>query len=262
MGKVYYNAPISLFKDFLTFANLPDGIIAYAMAVEFQKNMKKYNDEHTSIKATVENLVSSCGHLEQFLSWYDPIELVNKGLKLVKEQSLLTPREPNFSLDADLYWCTSIEKKTTKQQRLLILAYMALKSICGKNRDYCKTNDGMWVARIACKPRKGGKIPASIESMMKTPYQRRKIRNLLYEYYKVSFYANHVSGFYFSTSLNLEELIKKVEFERRGKNSNSLQRDTQKILKGLGLCFLPLFYHFFITSLTLKWFTTFLPLFY
>ena len=64
-------------------------------------------------------------------------------------------------------------------------------------------------------------------------YHMAKLRDMLYRYYKVSFYVpTSCKGFYFSTKLELKDLIKRVSFNIKAKESKaSLAEDTLRALR-------------------------------
>lgn len=242
MGKVYYNAPISLFSRYLRNGKLPIKVFSYALAIEYLRQ-KKQNTNTTEARGKAYYVLIPHWVNDHMLIHATPInndDLLEEGLKLFRDQEERTPKEPLFSIDSELFWriYLGIDKKN-KEQRLLLLAYMALKSICGKDKVYCKTNADHWLARISCKPNKDGKPQKEVIDMLGSKHKRSKIQSLLYEYYKMAFYSNHDRGFYFSSSLSLKELIIRVEKERGSKKQTLLKYDTQKILKGLGLTFCP-----------------------
>ena len=121
-----------------------------------------------------------------------------------------------FSIERRMYW-EFVEKFKTKEECTLLLAYLALKSIIGA-KPYMKCNNALWMARMDGRNRpeyelkKGKKILILSDEMAKwnTMYGARRLKELLWKYYHVSFYSEHVRGFYFSTSMTLEKLIAEV----------------------------------------------------
>lgn len=120
------------------------------------------------------------------------------------------------------------EDKTDNEATLFAM-YYALGSMQGK-KNYFKTNNRALLSRMSGYDSivDEALFPSVLSGL--TKYTMRKLRSLMYEYYKVSFYAPQACrGFYFSTKLDLKELIQRVEFPGTAKE-NILACDTKRIL--------------------------------
>lgn len=173
-----------------------------------------------------------------------------------------------FGCEKDKYWDFRNNEKS-EEQRILLIAFLALKSIIGKDRAYCHVTNEYWLSRMCGhsgfapekeipdkteeaerkvkRKTKGGKYEYVIEKYTRavskkkvrvyhptiekysSHYKLQKIKALLYEYYHVSTYSN-TRGFYASCEMKLTDLITTV-IERREDRSkvSSLASDTKKI---------------------------------
>ena len=172
-----------------------------------------------------------------------------------------------FGCEKEKYWDFRNNEKS-EEQRILLVAFLALKSIIGKDRAYCHVTNEYWLSRMCGysglasekeipdkteeaerevrRKTKGGKYEYVKETYTKvlskkkvrvyhptiekysSHYKLQKIKALLYEYYHVSTYSN-TRGFYASCDLELKQLIEKV-WERREDRTkvSSLAADTKK----------------------------------
>ena len=204
--RIYYNVPCILFRDFLksdthTERVLGD-VLRYAVYVEYMRLQNDVPDEE-------ERFLTACRNMGA--------EHLCKNQVLMIGDSLFRhgKNEAFVSLDSAKYW-EQVNERKTPEQRALFLAWIALKSIIG-NKPYIKTNNALWLSRMDGSSTTKGKqfkkksIYSDEIEKYNSPYRCRRLRALLFQYYRVSFFSDGVRGFYFSLTLNLEELIKAVK---------------------------------------------------
>ena len=208
--KIYYNAPCGLFHGFLddelSRKKVLKDVLDFACWQVYEKH-SDIKDEETRFQRVREILGFSNGDKE---------DIIKRGESLAS----LHANEPFFSIQGDIYWNFRNTFKSDEECAMLI-AYLALKSICGK-RQWAKTNKAMWLSRMDGKIRPEykkvkGKPELDISdslSKYKSKYGIRRLRALLFEYYKVSFYSKCVHGFCFSTTLSLVDLIFAIKNEQ------------------------------------------------
>lgn len=199
---IYYNAPCGLYHGFLdseeSKQRILDDVLYYAVTREYYRlrNVVK-NEEERWLKAC-DNLGCTVGEKERCLE---------RG---VAAQNLHA-KEAFFAISRDAFW-DHYNNYKTEEEGVMLLAFLALKSILG-NRRWAKTNRQMWLSRMdgLNKPQKT--LSKAIQKC-NTNYGARKIRALLWKYYRVSFYSDNVRGFCFSTTLSMSDLIRQVKTQR------------------------------------------------
>lgn len=246
---IYYNAPAELYIKALLDSNDDssfEDILNVTIAKRSQEGMK-WDD--------IQKELHFNGGNEQ--------ESIRKGNRLITEYR----GSSYFGCESDTYWDYRKNEKN-EEQRVLLIAYLAMKSIIGKDRAYCHMTNDYWLSRMSgyagLAPEKevpdktiqairvvtrkvDGKRKKVDEPYTRTltmkkvkkyhpviqkyssHYHLQKIKALLYEYYHIATYSN-TRGFYASWQLELEDLMEKV-FERRAGQSQhtSLMSDTKRI---------------------------------
>lgn len=246
---IYYNAPAELYIKALLGEHDDssfEDILNVTIAKRSQEGMK-WDD--------IQKELHFSGGNEQ--------ESIRKGNMLITEYR----GSSYFGCESDMYWDYRKNDKT-EEQRVLLIAYLALKSIIGKDRAYCHVTNDYWLSRMSgyaglapeievpdktiqdtrdVKRRVNGKLKKVAETYKRTltkkkvkkyhpviqkyssHYHLQKVKALLYEYYHIATYSN-TRGFYASWQLELGDLMEKV-FERRAGQSQhtSLMSDTKRI---------------------------------
>jgi hypothetical protein len=211
--RIYYNVPCTLFqnylKDDMRRKRVLSEVITYAVYAEYLRLHDEVSDEAARFATACRNMGSGSLSMSQTLTDGERLFKSGKG-------------EAFVSLDSDMYW-EQVESDMGEEQRLLFLAWMALKSIQG-SKSFAKTNRSMWLSRMdgsskIKKPfRKGANTysePIEFYNEEKNGkktylYRCRHLRALLFKYYHVSFYSDGVRGFYFSLTLDMKELARAV----------------------------------------------------
>ena len=176
------------------------------------------------------------------------------------------PRAAYFSIPRETFWDYKDHAKT-EEERILLLAYLAIKSIIGKERGYCHVTNEYWLSRMSgcsglasekkvvdktepatknVRTTIDGKRQTVTEEYQKpvsykmvrvfhpivqkysSHYHLQKIKNLLFEYYHVSTYSN-TRGFYASCSMDLSELIRSVKAQKNSRQESKLKQETKRI---------------------------------
>lgn len=142
---------------------------------------------------------------------------VNRGSRCIKDYK----GKPYMSIEANKYWeyRENIGNKQEKQ-RVLLLAYLAIKSLIG-TRDYAKINNNYLLSRMCGY---GKPIPPEkyhpIVQKYSSDYHVRKLKELLKKYYQVQTYS-HARGFYASLTKHSSYLHAVAIENRTPHNSQS-----------------------------------------
>ena len=229
---IYYNAPSELFRGFLLDKKYPQclgDVINYVLYAQCEKNW-------CSMKDCGEYASKALG-----VDFQNPKTAYKRGLQLFDELIRENREKPAFfSMSHDLYWYLR-EKETTSEERGVILAYLAIKSMIGK-REYIKANMTLLCSRMDGQTRYRGQQISSEVAMYATRYRAHKLMNALFERYGVIFYSGNathkVRGFYCSLTLSMAELIHRVEKARdeaKAKPYDPLKEAQRKALEELGM---------------------------
>lgn len=153
---------------------------------------------------------------------------------------------PRTGIERKIFWNYRDNPKDDFEFQCL-WAFLAIKSIIGK-KPFQKMTNQLWIARMAGFSNyktleeyfKGRALPSHIlnpEDRYKTRYALDKIKKELTRHFNVNFYGIGSRGFYASTKLTLEELIRQVEKNRIAHikaMENKEKRDIrQKVLEEL-----------------------------
>ena len=198
--EIYYNAPCGLYVGFLESdekrRQIFEDVQAYAVTIKYESlDIADWDTRWSNAQGDL---------LTDFENKDDTIY---RGGQIKREHE----KEAFFSLSRRKYQEFLGEK--SEDECVLLLAYLSLKSISG-NRSYCKTTNQMWVSRMAGQTKPTKEIPEPFAKYC-TRYWSRRLRMLLWEYYNVSFFADQVRGFYFSTTLTMDELASTVSTEKK-----------------------------------------------
>ncbi len=132
------------------------------------------------------------------------------------------------SLNTSIFWQFYKETKSPNEW-LALFMFLALKSIVGA-KSYSSSNNALLLSRMdgysTIQPRE--KLSFKI-----TNYRIQETKNDLRLDWRLSYYAQHTRGFYFSFKLPIEKLIKIAEEQKRSNKLKALKEEEQKILQGL-----------------------------
>lgn len=192
----YYNFPCVLWKDYLLQEKreqIKENVCAYVMAVKY--------DEIKDMSQVRKDLDIKGG---------DDDKILGNGHRLIGECG--RGKNAQFSVNKDIFWDFH-NNFHTDEERVLLLAYLALKSLIGKQA-YIKTNAKMWLSRMDgnTKPIDESLLSRPIRAWA-TPYKIRKLKALLWKYYHVGFYSANVHGFYASVKLTSAKLMAQIKKE-------------------------------------------------
>lgn len=211
MEEIYYNTPCELYRGFFESESSMRDCLTNVCDYAIMKAYEKHQGNNRNLK---EIALKYCG-----VKIGSEASVKKIGTKLIREYECAPMYAPAyFSIRVDVFWHFH-DKPTTDDDRAALLAYLALRSMIG-NREMMRTNTNFLLSRMAGNTKyvPVGELHPSIR-YYGTRYQRSKLQNLLYERYGISFYSgtkgHTMRGFYFSTTLSVEDLIKRVEESKR-----------------------------------------------
>ena len=248
-NEVYIKIPCELFRGFASTAEMRqeciDKILDYAIYF--------YSEE-------LGDIAKACNFLNIRNENNAAVKWANNGKRISRSIS----GKCYFSVCRDTLFEFK-DKPKTFNQSVLLLGFLALRSIQGKAR-YFKASNGLLLARMdgQDKPQyieteqinsktgekeifrnvEGLQLHCHVLARYATKYKMAQLRELLHKYYGVSFYTPKAisrngteysrKGFYFSVTMNQEELIREVEFgadAKLAKKKGGLKSETESILE-------------------------------
>ena len=123
-----------------------------------------------------------------------------------------------------VYWEFYKHEKSDFDKAVLLM-FLALKSMVGEKMYYKITNKNILFNRMAGQDDKSEFLPKEIAKFC-TRYQVGKIEMELMEKYKVSIYAYHTRGKYYSLKMTIDELAKVAEDK---KQTNRRKKHTDEV---------------------------------
>lgn len=241
--KVYLKVPCELFKGFASTAEKRRECIQGIFKYGLYSLSQKYGSKKLA-----------CAYLNLVTEGYDIENFIKRGEEIAKA----VKGKCYFYVSVKKLWEFHNDSKKFEES-VLFLAYLALSSIQG-NRSYFFSSNGLLLARMdgqdkvnygeklnVDKDTGNTEIRRSADNLIlenselksyASKYKMNALRELLYTYYKVSSYSPRgARGFYFSTTLGLEDLIKTVSFaillRAQQKKESSLKQETKKIVEKL-----------------------------
>lgn len=199
--RIYYNVPCTLFQNFLKDDKSRErvlfNVLTYVVYAEYMRLQDEIPDEEARFNTACRNMGS--GELNKNEVLFDGKRMFKSGKK-----------EAFFSFSSEKYW-EQVNEEKTPEERVLFLAWLALKSIQG-NKPFAKTCNAMWLSRMdgSTKIKKAFRSNCppysdAIQKVCNSKYKCSQIRAKLYKYYNVPYDADGVRGFYFSTSMDFEK---------------------------------------------------------
>lgn len=131
-----------------------------------------------------------------------PDDAIIRGYNLIEEYK----NRPFFGIDSKSLRDFRFEYKSD-QERILKLAYMALHSVI-RNKSFDKMTNELLLVLMSGYKVPGAPIHPSLREY-KSIYKMRKLKELLTQYYNVSFYSRS-RGWFFSLTLTEDELRQKL----------------------------------------------------
>ena len=137
---------------------------------------------------------------------------------------------PKVGISTDIFF-DYYKNEKSEFQKVTLLAFLAIKSVL-QNKSYCKLNNNYLFARMDGKSHSIKNDSELSKELLKykNDYRSVKIKNELILIWGLVHYAYYVRGFYVSFKMSLEDLIFKVE---KNKKSNKLkeQKEIEKAAK-------------------------------
>ena len=188
----YLNFPISLLQGFMESPKEAlDNIMEYCIVYEMKMHQKPFGEAREAFK------MAEPHNFDDFLvSAFDVFDN--------------TPiNQPRTGLEVARFWEFHEEPKTDEEKAIL-LAFLAIKSILGVNTWYKLGRQEIIFHRMAGQADCKEEIPDTIKPFT-TRHKFDKIKAALQLHWGIVIYANHTRGMYISTTLNLEDLAFFVE---------------------------------------------------
>ena len=212
----YFNFPIQLLQGFLInsndcLLNIKDyGVLKFAKTIKNGDELHKFESSLIHFNLDYDDINIE---YDRCLSLYDSIP----------------DKSPMVGISMLIYQDFFTNNKT-EYEKVVLLAYLALKSIAQK-KQYCKVTNFYWLARMAGYPTSindKDELPHKLVRYT-TEYQLKKIKDDLVLEWHLTMYSRYTRGFYVSFKFKLKELIKAVETVRRSNKLKS-QKQIEKLL--------------------------------
>lgn len=218
MKEKYFNFPIQLLEGFMKndtktiLNNISDYVI--------------YEDSLTLFQGTnLEKMISCASKYEMTLG--NNQKAFDNGKQLYNSFDINPPRA---GIKLSIWWDFYNNDKT-EFDKICLLCFLAIKSILGRQKSYCKTTNKYLWARMDGKVKSVNEIWELSDEIKKyaNEYQTKKIKASLRNNWGLVTYSRHFRGFYASYKLTLAGLI--MEAEKRRKSTIERQyKDHEKEL--------------------------------
>lgn len=213
----YFNFPIQLLENFMV------------DSTDCLKNIRDYSiykwildvDTRGNIEQMSERAVEYFGFdLEDFNE--------ENGEKLYYN---LSQKSPHTGINV-LVFKNFYGKKKSDFEKIVLLAFLGLKSIIG-NKSYAKITNDFLLGRMDGKTHKIVQLDNLSIAVRKyaTPYYLKKIKEELQTEWNIKYYGRHTRGFFVSFSLSKKELIFEVEKNRKKNKLKQIKKEEEKALK-------------------------------
>ena len=207
--KKYFNFPIVLLEGFLIdHKKCLNDILDYAMYAYCEK----YDTDDVKRAARFFG-VTLGNEIRTYRNGNELFDSIPEGL-------------PKVGISADIFF-DYYKNEKSEFQKVTLLAFLAIKSVL-QNKSYCKLNNNYLFARMDGKSHSIKNDSELSKELLKykNEYQSVKIKNELILNWGLVHYAYYVRGFYVSFKMSLEDLIFKVE---KNKKSNKLKEQKEKV---------------------------------
>lgn len=220
MREKYFNFPIQLLEDFMKndtkkiLNNISDYVI-------YEDSLKIY--QGTNLEKII-----SCA------SKYD-IKLGNNQKTLDNGKELynsLPINSPRAGIKLSIWW-DFYKNDKTEFDKICLLSFLAIKSILGRQKSYCKTTNLYLWARMDGRIKKVNEISDLSNEVRKyaSDYQTIKIKTSLINNWGLVTYSRHCRGFYVSYKLTLEKLITEAEMRRESIKTKQYKDQEKELVK-------------------------------
>ena len=241
--RVYFNFPIQLLQGFMVDdKKVLNDIMDYAVYVQ-SLNPKLHGSETQKINDSAKFFGIILGNSK-------------KSLRVGKElYDSIPEKSPKARIEKGMIF-DFYENKKSEFEKICLLGFLTLKSILG-TKDYCKTNNSLWLARIDGQPKavkidsndflgnqpfNEYKIELSAEiNKFANEYQTKKMKNELRNNWGLVTYSRFTKGFYISFNvtdskgkkrgLNLKELIEVAEISRKSTKEMEYKQKEKQLIK-------------------------------
>jgi hypothetical protein len=219
MKEKYFNFPIQLLEDFMkndtkTILNNISDYVFYEESLTFSQgtNLEKMISCASKYGMTLGNNQKAFDNGKQLYNSFDN-------------------NPPRAGIKLSIWW-DFYKNDKTEFDKICLLCFLAIKSILGRQKSYCKiTNKYLW-ARMDGKVKSVDEIWELSDEVKKyaNEYRTNKIKASLRNNWGLVTYAFHCRGFYVSYKLTLEALIMEAE-KRRESTIERQYKDHEKELR-------------------------------
>jgi len=220
MEEKYFNFPIQLLEGF--------------MKNDIQKALKNILD-YVAYEDTLKQYET--GDLEKIIIWSQKHALTIRGHQQTFDNGLelynsLPYNSPRAGIKLSI-WLDYFNNDKTEFEKISLLAFLAIKSILGRQKSYCKTTNLYLWARMDGKVN-AVKNKSDLSSEVRkyaNEYQTKKIKSTLINNWGLVTYSRYFRGFYISYKLTLEKLIMEAEKGRKSVKQRQYKEYEKELLK-------------------------------
>ena len=215
--KDYFNFPIVLLKEFLIDdRECLNNIFDFAI---YSYLNKEYESDFSQIKEA-----------ESFFG----VNIGNKRRSFDNGKTLFEsiPENLPFIGIRKSIWFDYYTNQKTEYQKVVLLAFIAIKSIVGK-KTHCKTNNLLWYSRMEGNSHTVKNVNELSPELSEyfNEYQSKKIKNELILNWNLKHYAYYTRGFYVSFKMTLEDLIFMAEKNRKSRLLKKVKENEKAAIK-------------------------------
>lgn len=204
MKEKYFNFPIQLLEGFMkndtkTILNNISNYVIYEDSLTFSQG------------TNLEKMISCASKYDMTLGSNQ--NAFDNGKQLYNSFDINPPRA---GIKLSIWW-DFYKNDKTEFDKICLLCFLAIKSILGRQKSYCKiTNKYLW-ARMDGKVKAVDEIWELSDEVKKyaNEYQTKKIKASLRNNWGLVTYSHYCRGFYVSYKLTLEGLIMEAEKRRK-----------------------------------------------
>lgn len=214
----YFNFPIVMLDDFMQDRRkcLSD-IVDYTIYKYMHDEIEDFQDNPIeSILQAARDMLVTLGNEEQtYLNGETIFNSLNDNLPLV-------------GIRRNVYWDYHDNEKT-EFEKIVLLAYLALRSILG-NKEYVNVKNDFWFSRMAGSVKKlesMDMLPPRI-AKFHTEHYRRKIKTILQLDWGMTHYAHYTKGFNVSWKKDFKWLKYKVESNKLAARAKELKNQQKR----------------------------------
>lgn len=218
MKEKYFNFPIQLLEDFMK-NDTQKALNNISSYVIYEDSLKLHQGTN------LEKIISCASNYDMTLG--NNQKTLDNGKELYNSLPLKSPRA---GIKLSIWW-DFYKNDKTEFDKICLLCFLAIKSILGRQKSYCKTTNLYLWSRMDGKVKAVNEIWELSDEVKKyaNEYQTKKIKASLRNNWGLVTYSRYCRGFYVSYKLTLEALI--MEAEKRRKSTIERQyKDLEKEL--------------------------------